>query len=69
MAQGAAAYYATYVVGRCAERYFIAGKSWGKQGAKAAVRDILNSIDRNSILQEAKAEIQARVKGGTKTSI
>ena len=63
VAQGAAAYYATYVVGRCAERYFVAGKSWGKQGAKSAVREILDGIDRNSILKEAKAEIQARLRG------
>ena len=63
VAQGAAAYYATYVVGRCAERYFVAGKSWGKHGPKSAVREILNSIDRNSILKEARSEIQARMKG------
>lgn len=63
VAQGAAAYYATYVVGRCAERYFVAGKSWGKQGAKSAVKDILSGIDRASILQEAKSEIQARLRG------
>lgn len=61
--QGAAAYYATYVVGRCAQRYFVAGKSWGKQGPKQAVREILDGIDRASVLADAKREIQARFYG------
>ena len=61
--QGAAAYYATYVVGRCAQRYFAAGKSWGRHGPKSAVREVLDNIDRASILREARSEIQARLKG------
>lgn len=60
-AQGAVAYYSTYVVGRAAERYLANGKSWGDAGAKLAVKEILDSLDRESILDQAKADIRARL--------
>ena len=63
-AQGAVAYYSTYVVGRAAERYLANGKSWGDAGPKLAVREILDSLDRESILDQAKADIRARLKAG-----
>ena len=63
-AQGAVAYYSTYVVGRAAERYLANGKSWGEAGPKLAVREILDSLDRESILDQAKADIRARLKAG-----
>lgn len=62
-AQGALAWYATVIVGRAAERYLMAGKSWGEGGAKRAVRDIVEGMDRDSVLREARAEILARLKG------
>jgi len=60
-AQGALAWYATYLVGRAAEKYLIAGKSWGDDGPKTVVRTIVDSLDRNSILAEAREEILARL--------
>ena len=60
-AQGAVAYYSTYVVGRAAERYLANGKSWGDAGPKLAVQEILDSLDRESILDQAKADIRARL--------
>jgi small GTP-binding protein len=63
-AQGAVAYYSTYVVGRAAERYLANGKSWGAVGPKLAVREILDSLDRESIIDQAKADIRARLKTG-----
>ena len=57
VAQGSLAYYATYLVGQIAEKYFIEGKSWGEQGPKKVAKEILDSLDRNSILMEARAEI------------
>ena len=60
-AQGAVAYYSTYVVGRAAERYLANGKSWGEAGPKLAVREILDSLDRESIIDQAKADIRARL--------
>jgi small GTP-binding protein len=61
-AQGALAWYATELVGRAAERYLVAGKSWGDKGARRVVAEIVESLDRNSILREARAEILARLR-------
>ena len=63
-AQGAVAYYSTYVVGRAAERYLANGKSWGEAGPKLTVREILDSLDRESIIDQAKADIRARLNAG-----
>lgn len=62
-AQGAVAYYSTYVVGRAAERYLANGRSWGDAGPKLAVREILDSLDRESILEQAKNDLRARLRG------
>jgi small GTP-binding protein len=61
-AQGAVAYYSTYVVGQAAERYLAQGKSWGEGGPKYVVRAILDNLDRGSIMEQAKQEIRARLK-------
>lgn len=61
-AQGAVAYYSTYVVGKVAERYLVQGKSWGAGGPKQVVKEILDNLDRDSILAEARADIRARLK-------
>lgn len=60
-AQGALAWYATYLVGKAAEKYLVAGKSWGEDGPKTVVRAIVDDLDRNSILAEARQEILARI--------
>jgi GTP-binding protein Era len=60
-AQGAVAYYSTYVVGRSAERYFAQGKSWGDGGPQLVVEEILENVDRNSVLRQAKLDIRARL--------
>jgi small GTP-binding protein len=61
-AQGAVAYYATYVVGQAAEEYLAQGKSWGETGPKHVIRGILDGIDRDSILAQARADIAGRLK-------
>jgi len=61
-AQGAVAYYATYVVGQAAEAYLARGKSWGEAGPRLVIRDILDGIDRDSILAQAKSDIAGRLK-------
>lgn len=63
-AQGAVAYYSTLVVGKAAQNYLKQGKSWGKSGAKEAVQSILNSLDRDSIMKQAKGDIMNRLKAG-----
>ena len=60
-AQGAIAYYSTYVVGKIAAEYLAKGKSWGEGGPKAVVEKILDSLDRDTVLKEAKKEIQTRL--------
>jgi len=61
-AQGAVAYYATYLVGQAAEAYLARGKSWGETGPKLVIRDILDGIERDSILAQAKSDIAGRLK-------
>ncbi len=63
-AQGAVAYYSTLIVGKAAQKYLRQGKSWGEGGAKEAVRSILDSLDRDSILTQAKGDIMTRLKSG-----
>ena len=60
-AQGAIAYYSTYLVGQAAAEYLAAGKSWGDGGPKHVVKQILDSLDRDTVLRDAKREIQARL--------
>ncbi len=62
-AQGAVAYYSTYVVGRVAQQYLAQGMAWGPDGPKAAVRSILDGIDRETLLGQAGDEIRARLRG------
>jgi small GTP-binding protein len=61
-AQGALGWYATVLIGRAAEHYLVAGKSWGERGAKRAVADIVAGLDRDSILREAREEILKRLR-------
>jgi small GTP-binding protein len=63
-AQGALAWYATELVGRAAEKYLVAGKSWGDKGPKRVVAEIVETLDRDSILREARDEILARLRRG-----
>ena len=55
--QGPLAWYATYVTGNAAESWFSKGKSWGDGGPKTVVRNILDSMDQDSILVNAREEI------------
>ena len=60
-AQGAIAYYSTLVVGRVAAEYLGKGKSWGDGGPKQVVNRILDSLDRDTVLRDAKREIRVRL--------
>jgi hypothetical protein len=48
-------------VGQVAGRYLAQGKSWGEGGPKRVVKQILDSLDRDTVLRDAKREIQARL--------
>jgi GTP-binding protein Era len=56
-AQGALAWYATYVTGRAAQSWFAKGKSWGSAGPKETINELLASLAQNSILQCARDDI------------
>ncbi len=60
--QGAVAYYCTFVVGQAARVYLIQGKSWGEKGPKSAVKEILEGLDRESIIHDAKQDIMHYLK-------
>jgi hypothetical protein len=62
-AQGTLAWYATYVTGRAAESWFAKGKSWGSAGPRETIRNILDSLDRDSILLSARSDIMNKLKG------
>ncbi|MEW8291718.1 MAG: GTP-binding protein [Candidatus Thiodiazotropha endolucinida] len=61
-AQGAMGYYTTYIVGKATQRYFAQGRSWGSGGPKTIVQQILESVDKDSILQQAKEDIRQRLR-------
>jgi small GTP-binding protein len=60
-AQGAVAWYSTYVVGRVAAEYLAKGKSWGDGGPKQVVKRILDDLDRDTVLRDARRQIRARL--------
>jgi len=60
-AQGALAWYATYVTGRAAETWFAKGKSWGPEGPRDTIDEILDSLDRDSILLAARSDISKKL--------
>ncbi len=62
--QGAIAWYSTLIIGRVTETYLAKGKSWGDVGPKLAVQEILDSLDRDSVMSEAKEEIMRYLKKG-----
>jgi len=62
-AQGALAWYATYLTGNMAQTWFSRGKSWGKAGPRNTARSILASLDRDSLLQTAREDLVSRLKG------
>lgn len=59
--QGALAWYATYLTGKMAQTWFARGKSWGHAGPRETARDILASLDRESLLRTAREDIQGRL--------
>lgn len=57
-AQGAVGYASTWILGRVAEEYFRRGGSWGEGGPKRAVENILDGVDRESLLRQARDDIR-----------
>ena len=47
----------SFIVGQAARFYFQHGASWGDQSPKAVVTQILENTDKQSVLEQLKAEI------------
>lgn len=62
VSQGALAWYATYLTGKMAQTWFSKGKSWGRNGPKDTARNILASLDRDSIIKTARDDLQSRLR-------
>lgn len=60
--QGVAAGWASYIIGEAAHEYFKRGGSWGEGGPKSVVAGILKSVNRDSVIREIKAGVQAALK-------
>lgn len=59
--QAAAAAFSSYIVGQAAKHYFEHGGSWGSDSPKRVVRRILDSTDRESVLNHLKEEIKRKI--------
>lgn len=57
-AQGAVGYASTWILGRVAEDYFRRGGAWGAGGPKRAVEAVLETVDKDSLLAQGKADIR-----------
>ena len=61
MTQAAVAGLSTYGLGQVTKTYLTNGATWGPEGPKAVVRQILDSLDEASILNRIKTELRAKL--------
>ncbi|MDJ0576359.1 MAG: GTP-binding protein [Xenococcaceae cyanobacterium MO_234.B1] len=61
IAQGSVAGVSSYAIGQITKTYLANGASWGEKSPKTVVKDILNSLDEQSILNRIKSELQAKL--------
>ena len=59
--QAAAAGYGTYAVGKAAQLYLERGCTWGPEGVKVMMQDILSQIDTDSTVSRLRQEIEAEI--------
>jgi small GTP-binding protein len=60
--QGAAAGYGSFIVGQSAKYYLEHGASWGGEAPKTVVTRILQSTDKQSVLEHLRAEIKKKIR-------
>ena len=61
MTQGGVAGLSSYAIAQVTKTYLVNGASWGPDGPKSVVQNILNSLDEDSILSRIKAELRAKL--------
>ena len=59
--QGGLAAFGSYIVGNAAKCYFEQGASWGSSGSKIVVTKILETTDKNSVMNKFKEEIKKKL--------
>lgn len=59
--QGSAAGFGSYIVGQAAKYYLEHGSSWGGESPKAVVSRILETTDKQSVLEHLRDEIRAKL--------
>jgi GTPase len=59
--QGAVAGVSSYGIGQVIKVYLSNGASWGENGPKAVVSEILQSLDQDSILRRIKGELRSKI--------
>jgi GTP-binding protein Era len=59
--QGGVAGLATYSIGQITKSYLTKGATWGPNGPRAVIREILDSLDEVSILHRIKTELKAKI--------
>ncbi|MEB3267374.1 MAG: DUF697 domain-containing protein, partial [Leptolyngbya sp.] len=60
-AQAGAAGYGTYAVGKATQVYLERGCTWGPQGARSVMQEILSQIDQDSTVARLRREIEAEL--------
>lgn len=63
LTQAGVAGVSSYSIGQITKTYLAQGATWGPDGPKAVVSEILAGLDETSILSRIKAELQARLQG------
>ncbi|MDJ0725823.1 MAG: GTP-binding protein [Prochloraceae cyanobacterium] len=59
--QGAVAGLFSYAIGEVTKTYLANGASWGEEGPKTTIENILSSLDETSILSRIKSELRAKL--------
>ncbi len=61
LAQGGVAGLSTYGIGQITKAYLTKGATWGPNGPRAIIGEILDNLDEASILNRIKAELRAKI--------
>lgn len=61
VSQAAVAGVSSYGIGEVTKRYLVNGASWGPNGPKTVVNEILSSLDQATILNRIKTELQEKL--------
>ncbi|MBE9195176.1 GTP-binding protein [Synechocystis sp. LEGE 06083] len=61
LTQASVAGVSTLAIGQVTKTYLANGAAWGETGPRTVVRDILNSLDQNSVMARIKQELQGKL--------